>query len=58
MKFHDFCYGVHCNNHCPDKLDLTMQIVIGYSDWAKIVIIVIVVSITAFSLLLKVKQFT
>ena len=58
LEFHDLCYSVHCNDHCPEKLNLMIETVTSYPDWAKIVVIVIVVSITAFSLIMKVKQFT
>lgn len=53
LEFHDLCYSVHCNDDCPDKLNLETDTINYYPDWAKAVIILIVISITGFSLVLK-----
>ena len=57
LEFRDTCYSIHCNHFCPDKLDFSsIERQLDY-DWVKISVIVVVVSITVFSIIVKVIPF-
>ena len=55
MIFRNPCFKLYCNNHCPDKFELTINLSTNiYPLWSKILIIVIVMSIAVLCILAKV----
>ena len=54
LEFRDTCYSIHCNSLCPDKVNFRTTETQSLPFWINIFLIVIVVSITAVSILSKV----
>ena len=54
MAFRDVCSGPRCNNECPEELILEGESTQAWSGGAKIAIAVIVLTIAAVCLLMKV----
>ena len=54
VAFHDVCSGPRCNNECPEELILEGESTQAWSGGAKIAIAVIVLTIAAVCLLMKV----